>query len=151
MICKSCEEFFKWLQGPRRPVKGEKLREKFYHHRTWKAWQKAIAQGCIFCTFTQKQFETLIEDFLSGKNDEDQVLQPTLFWERYGDKFPSLVLSEELEEADGHLLDFQFVPVEPGQGEISYRHQYIDPSESQDTDGKWNTRSTWNSRLQAHN
>ena len=118
MICKSCERFFHWLQGPPRPVKGEKFREEFRHHRTWESWQKAIAQGCILCTFAQTQFKATIESFLRGNNSEHRELKPTLSWQRYGDRFPSHLLDEEDEMTHGHLISFRLVHTKPGQGKF---------------------------------
>ena len=116
MICQKCERFFDWLQGAKSPA------TRFYHHRLWKSWQEAVAKGCVFCTFVRSQFESEIESLLSGDNDEEQELLPTLRWELNGSEFPNLVLDvEDPVDTVAFSKELLLVPVSQGKGMILHR------------------------------
>lgn len=139
MICESCRKFFHWLQGPLSPGS-----EEFYHHCTWTAWAKAIAEGCILCIRIHQIFQVRRLD-----------PQPVYSWIRYfiqGSKFPKAVLGWEGNQMgrmfdDGGTAEFELVSVKRSQGRISHHHWSINSSQYRQL--MIECRSTRNRRLRA--
>jgi len=111
MICEGCKEFFHWLQEPKK----EPDTSFWPHNHTWKGWDDAIRDGCVFCIYIRTK---ILEENHPEIDYFNKYHQTTFIWttRKYG--LPQLLFGNESKRVSYRgYEDFEILhKIEAGKG-----------------------------------